>query len=553
MTDSKQHAAANQPDAEGVFADVTDARLSRRRALGLLAGAGAVGVLAACSNGSGPAPTPSPRRSITPTAGPPSAPATASNADWRALRHGMTGGLRRRGEAGYDGASLLFEPRFDDIRPAAVAQVASDADVARCLDFAQRFALPIAIRSGGHSYLGGSTGTGLVIDVRELRDVKVDGNGTATIGAGAALIDVYSGLAAHDVAIPAGSCPSVGLSGLALGGGVGVVTRKYGLTCDRILSAQIVTADGQTLTADATQHSDLYWALRGGGGNFGVVTSLTFQTHPTVPLSHAFLVWPWPAAADVVSAWQTFATTAPRELWSACHILAPDNTSLGPSVSVPAVHVGPVSELSAHLEALIAAVPIPPTTRSMNDDSYGATMLLEAGCSDISLAQCRVAEETPGGTLPRGSFLAGSDYFRRPIPAAGVAAMIEAVARRAADPKLSNGGVSLDVLGGAVDDLASDATAYVHRGALFNAQYSAAWAGGGNGPAARNRASLTAIHSTLHPYSTGQAYQNYADASLADPQRAYYGANLPRLIEVKQTYDPANVFAQPQGIAPTPR
>jgi FAD/FMN-containing dehydrogenase len=526
--------------------------VSRRQALGLIAGTGAAGVLAACGGGSGPAPVTSRTPSITPTAAPPSAPATASDADWSALAGHIQGALRRRGEAGYDEASLLFDPRFDHVRPAAVASVATNDDVAQCLDFAQRFALPISIRSGGHSYIGASTGRGLVIDVRGMADIDVGDGGTATIGAGAALVDVYSGLAAHNVAIPAGSCPSVGLSGLALGGGVGVVTRKYGLTCDRIVGATVVTAGGQALTVDPNHHSDLYWALRGGGGSFGVVTSLTLQTHPTVALSHAFLIWPWSAAAEVVSAWQSFATAAPRELWSACHILAPDNKSAGPNISVPAVYVGPSSELSSQLVALIDAISVAPTTRSVTDDSYEATMLLEAGCADLSLAQCHVGAEVPGGTLPRAAFLGASDYFRRPISSAGITAMVAAVEQRAADPSLGNGGVSLDVLGGAVDDLAAGDTAYVHRGALFNAQYTAGWAGGGNGPLTRNQASLASIRATLHPYGTGQAYQNYADASLANPQQAYYASNLPRLTQVKQTYDPTNVFAQPQGVAPNP-
>jgi FAD/FMN-containing dehydrogenase len=533
---------------------VTGNRVSRRRALGLIAGTGAAGVLAACSNSSTPAPQPTKSGQLTPTAAPPSAQATASDADWSALATQLRGALRRRGEAGYDEASLLFDPRFDHVRPTAVATVAGEHDVAHCLDFAQRFGLPVAIRSGGHSYIGASTGHGLVIDVRGLHSIEV-GDGTATIGAGAALVDVYSGLAAHGVAIPAGSCPSVGLSGLALGGGVGVVTRQYGLTCDRIVAARIVTANGDAITVDTNHHSDLYWALRGGGGNFGVVTSLMLQTHPTVPLSHAFFVWPWAVAAEVVAAWQTFAAAAPRELWSACHILAPDNKSAGPNVSVVAVQVGSSGQLSSHLDNLVAAIPTAPTTRSVNDDGYEATMLLEAGCADLTLAQCHVGAETPGGTLPRAAFLGASDYFRRPIPSAGISAMVGAVERRASDPQLGNGGVSLDALGGAVDDLASDATAYVHRGALFNAQYTAGWAGGGNGPLARNRSSLAAIRSTLHPYGTGQAYQNYADASLPNPQRAYYGANLTRLIEVKSAYDPTNVFAQPQGIpskAPLP-
>ncbi|HEY1488102.1 MAG TPA: FAD-binding oxidoreductase, partial [Micromonosporaceae bacterium] len=429
--------------------------LTRRRALGLLAGATASTVVAACSHasdgpGPGPTQTHSAAGSSVPVATSPPAIAKASKAaDWHSLRRKLHGSLTRPGKAGYDEARLLFDRRFDAVMPAGIARVASEADVAQCLSFAEHYRLPVRLRSGGHSYIGASTGPGLVIDLRSLTGLTVDsGAGTATIGAGAALIDVYSGLAAHGVAIPAGSCPSVGLSGLALGGGVGVVTRRYGLTCDRITAATVVTADGDAVVADADHHSDLYWALRGGGGSFGVVTSLTLQTHPTVPLSHAFLRWPWSAAAAVVAAWQTFATAAPRELWSACHILAPDDHS-GPNISVVAVHVGPSSELSRHLETLLAAISIAPVTNSANDDGYEATMLLEAGCADLSLAQCHVGAETPGGRLPRAAFLGASDYFRRPIPAAGIGAMVQAVERRAADPAVGNGGVSLDILGGA--------------------------------------------------------------------------------------------------------
>jgi FAD/FMN-containing dehydrogenase len=178
-------------------------------------------------------------------------------------------------------------------------------------------------------------------------------------------------------------------------------------------------------------------------------------------------------------------------------------------------------------------------------------MLLEAGCADLSLTACHVRDETSGGTLLRDAFIASSDYFADPLPPNAIGDMVAAVERRAADRRLGAGGVSLDVLGGAVDDLAADATAYVHRGALFNAQYTAGWYGSSNEPLFRNRRSLAAIRGTLHRYGTGQAYQNYADGGLRNPQRAYYGANLPRLIDVKRTYDPKNIFSQPQGI-PSP-
>ena len=154
----------------------------------------------------------------------------------------------------------------------------------RSIAFVRAHDLPIAARSGGHSYAGYSTGTGLVCDVTAMHRVTVNGAaGTATVGAGARLIDLYAALAPHGVCVPGGSCPTVGIAGLTLGGGQGVVGRRFGLTCDVLTSLQVVTAAGDLLTCDANEHADLYWACRGGGGgNFGVATSFTFATQITL-------------------------------------------------------------------------------------------------------------------------------------------------------------------------------------------------------------------------------------------------------------------------------
>ncbi|HEX3823655.1 MAG TPA: FAD-dependent oxidoreductase [Mycobacteriales bacterium] len=529
--------------------------LTRRRALGLLAGATAATIVAACSHSSGgPAPVSSAAASTggspVPVASSATATAKASKAaDWRSLRRKLHGSLSRPGSTGYDEARLLFDRRFDSVMPAAIARVASEADVAQCLSFAEHYRLPVRLRSGGHSYIGASTGPGLVIDLRSLTGLTVDsGAGTATIGAGAALVDVYNELAQHGVSIPAGSCPSVGLSGLTLGGGIGVVARRYGLTCDRLTEARVVTADGTTLTCNATSHSDLYWALRGGGGSFGVVTSMTLGTHAADPLAHAFVAWPWSAAAQVVTAWQPWATAAPHSLWSSAHVLATDGTGSA-TISVAAVMVAGSSALQQQIGKLVQNIPTAPTTNFVGSASYESTMMLESGCSTLSVQACHVAAETPGGTLPRDAFVAGSDFFTDPIPAAGVNALVAAVAKRQSDPRLGAGGASLDILGGAVDDLAADATAWVHRGSLFDAQYTASWGTTpGNGPLARNQHSLASIHGTLRPYASGGAYQNYADDTLPNPQKSYYGANLARLIDVRRTYDPNRVFTQLQGV-----
>jgi FAD/FMN-containing dehydrogenase len=535
--------------------------LTRRRALGLLAGATASTVVGACStspHAHHPAPTHSPlpvptselSGSASPLAnGSPAIARAARAADWHSLRRKLSGSLSRRGSAGYDKARLLFDRRFDGVKPAAIARVASEADVAHCLAFAKRYGLPVRLRSGGHSYIGASIGPGLVIDVRSLSGVAVNSSaGTATIGAGAALVDVYNELANHGVSIPAGSCPSVGLSGLALGGGIGVVTRRYGLTCDRLVEARVVTADGTTLTCNATTNSDLYWALRGGGGSFGVVTSMTMGTHAADPLAHAYLTWPWSAAAQVVTAWQPWAIAAPHAVWSNAHILA-TNGAGAPTISVGAVMVASSATLDQHIGTLVQSIPTAPTTRFVDSASYEATMMLEAGCASLSVEACHIAAETSGGTLPRDAFVAGSDFFRHPIPSAGIHALVAAVEHRQSDPRLGSGGASLDILGGAVDQVAADATAWSHRGALFDAQYTASWGNSpGNAALPRNQHSLASIHGALRPYASGEAYQNYADDTLHNPQQHYYGANLARLIDVRRTHDPTGVFTQPQGV-----
>ena len=174
----------------------------------------------------------------------------------------------------------LFDPRFDSLHPAGIAYCRNPHDVATCLAFVRKFGVPVAARCGGHSYAGWSSTSGLIIDVTRMSGVNVSGS-TATVGAGTRLIDFYNGLAAHGRGVPGGSCPTVGIAGLTLGGGVGVVSRAYGLTSDNVQSLQIVTADGQVRTCNSSQNSDLFWACRGGGGgNFGVVTSFTFRTHP---------------------------------------------------------------------------------------------------------------------------------------------------------------------------------------------------------------------------------------------------------------------------------
>jgi FAD/FMN-containing dehydrogenase len=294
----------------------------------------------------------------------------------------------------------------------------------------------------------------------------------------------------------------VGIAGLTLGGGAGVLGRKFGLTCDNLISAQVVVADGRLLTCDASHNSDLFWALRGGGGgNFGVVTSFTFQMHQVPSLSLFTLYWPWSNAANVVDAWQNWAPQAPDELWSNCVLEATSNKNAGPVVLANGVYVGTVASLNSLLQQRVA---------------YGAK----------------------------------SDFFTTLLPRKGIDNLVSAIAQRQVST-LGDGGIGFDAFGGAINRVAPNATAFVHRNALFGVQYTANW--NANDPGSIVSANNTWLANTwqgMRSYASGAAYQNYIDPNLAGWQQAYYGSNLPQLQQIKSTYDSGNLFHFAQSIPP---
>src|SRR5258705_4121793 len=291
--------------------------MRRRAFLRGLAISGAT-LASGCVRENPPLPSPPPSSSAAATATPatPSPVPTVVSPDWNALRAALRDGLVRSGDASYEAARVLYNTRFDAVRPQAVARCATAEDVRECVRFARTFGVPLALRSGGHSYAGWSTGAGLVVDVGRMPGIDVQSD-RVTVGAGARLIDLYDAVAARGQGVPAGSCASVGVTGLTLGGGMGVLSRAWGLTCDDLVAAQVVTADGQVRDCDEARDADLFWALRGGGGgSFGVVTSLTLRTHPAAALAIGFLSWPWSRAAAVVSAWPAGVWRAAGSLWS---------------------------------------------------------------------------------------------------------------------------------------------------------------------------------------------------------------------------------------------
>jgi FAD/FMN-containing dehydrogenase len=447
----------------------------------------------------------------------------------------IRGRVIRRGTDGFRQAAHVYNERFDGLLPSLIARPLNADDVRSAVNWGVSHHVPLRARSGGHSYAGYSTlSGGMVLDLRNMRRVQVDArHRTVTIGAGAQLIDVYAALAAHGLTIPAGSCPSVGIAGHALGGGMGLAGRQFGLTADNLLSAQIVTADGRLRTASSDRNPDLYWALRGGGGgNFGVVTSLRFRAHRVPRIVSAFFVsWPWSRAGDALAAWLAWAPHARSQLTSIFHLSAGHGVT---SVNVSGQYLGPAADLGRLLAPLRA---VGGAVVNVANHSYLDAQLTFAGCSTVSLRACHTEGTRPGGTLARASFRGKSDYVSRPLPAAARQILVSQVEARA--HIAGSGAILFDSYGGAINRVKPAATAFVHRNVLCCIQY-LSYDGGGSW--------LDSVFAKMRPYVTGGAYFNYTDPDLKNWQAAYYGSNYRRLQKVRRKYDPHHYFNFPQAI-----
>jgi FAD/FMN-containing dehydrogenase len=460
--------------------------------------------------------------------------AAATDPRVRALAARLSGPVITPASSAYGAARLVYNERYDAVRPLAIARPASVADVRKIVAWAGAEGIRPIPRSGGHSYAGYSTGPGLVVDLRNLRGIAFDRRtATATIGAGARLIDIEAALAAHGRAIPSGSCATVGIGGLAQGGGVGLASRKFGTTSDNVLSLQIVTPDGRSRLCSPTANEDLYWACRGGGGgNFGVVTHFTFRTHPVSNVSYFFADWSWSQASEVIEAWQSWAPHAADEVFSICSLAG----GAAPSVQVFGQYLGSETTMRHALSPLLA---LPGARLTTGSSSYLDAQLRWAGCLGKSTAQCHLVGETPQGTLGRSAFAAKSDYLNTPLSQAGRSALLAAVDK-------GIGTILLDSYGGAINRRAPSSTAFVHRNALGSAQYLAYWSSSAGETAALRW--LRESHAAMRPHVSGFAYQNYIDHDLAGWAHAYYGANYPRLQRIKKAVDPHNLFHFAQSI-----
>ncbi|HEV3212373.1 MAG TPA: FAD-binding oxidoreductase [Acidimicrobiales bacterium] len=470
----------------------------------------------------------------------------ATAAQWAQLAASLTGRLVRPGMPAYATAKLLYDPRFDALAPVAIAYCRTTSDVARSIAFARAHGYRLAVRAGGHSYAGYSSGTGrLVVDVTSMAGVvpaSAPGR-AARVGAGARLVDVYNTLGRHGQLVPGGSCPTVGIAGLTLGGGVGVFARRYGLAADNLAALTVVSADGTVRRCAPTENPDLYWACRGGGGgNFGVATSFEFTTHPLPTVTLFTYDFDWAAAHDVLGAWQRWTATVHPAVWSNCQLLSGGGTS----VRVAGVACATTAQAAAWLAPLLHEVR--PVSSFLGGEAYQRAMMIEGGCEGLTVAACHLDTAHPPGVLGRQAFVASSSYVASPMGDARLRAVVSVVDALAAELPTFGGGLVFDALGGKVNDVAATDTAFVHRHFLASIQSSFSW--GSSATPAQLRAGarwLARVRAAVYDPSTG-AYQNYIDPTLPNWPHAYYGQNLARLQAIKAVVDPDEVFSFAQSI-----
>ncbi|MER6780910.1 MULTISPECIES: FAD-binding oxidoreductase [unclassified Streptomyces] len=483
------------------------------------------------------------------------AAAPARAPDWSALGRGIDGRVVLPGDPDYPEARRLFQPRYDTIAPGAVAYPAHAADVAVCLDFARRSAVPVVPRGGGHSYAGWSTcAGGLVVDAGAMAGLVAEGSGVR-IGAGARLGDVNRSLAARRLAVPTGLCPTVGIAGLTLGGGLGLASRAHGTTSDALTGATVVTPDGLVREVDAGRDPDLFWALRGGGGgNFGVVTEFRFRTHPATDCAYAELHWPEADSGALLRGWQRWLAALPDPFWSQVEFLVEGGPAAAPAVRV--LCLDGRDELERQLTRLSDLVGRPLRDNWIVVRTYEETLRAMSGCAEQSAAQCHLPGTLPGrtpeGRIGRDSYGGRCDFWGAAgLPDAGVAAVLAAVRRYGRTVPAGGLGVVqfTGECGGAVNRPAAADTAFVHRDSAFLTQYLAYWPGSAT-PAqvASHQGWIDGLWRDLRPWASGRAYQNYIDPKLPAWREAYYGPNLARLEEVRRAYDPDRLFRFPQAI-----
>ena len=458
--------------------------------------------------------------------------------DWASLQSSIDGRLLRPQDAAYDAASLWPVATADDRRPVAVAQCISPTDVVAAVRFATSAGIDLAVRGGGHSFAGHSRTDGLLIDTAALSGIRVDG-ATARVGAGVRLGGVYDGLHECGRAIPAGCGPTVGIAGLALGGGLGVLGRSHGLTSDALIGVDVVLADGTVIASGPDHDADLFWAMRGAGaGNFGVVTELHFATIPEPQASAFHVGFPSESAAALIGAWQHWLLDAPDEIAPELQLSIPAVVDLPAQPRLLGAVTGDEAQRDSHLHQLLRSLEVVPQLQQVHGGSL----------CDVKKHLAHVGDslEKESGATATGLNRSRSLFVGSALPAHVVEELVALTTGNRAPGETRE--LGLTPMGGAYNRMAPYETAFVHRDDLFLLKYSVTIGRAADPTHAREW--LDAATAIVAPHATGRAYQNFADPELADPLASYYGQNLDRLIGIKGAYDPEDVFRHAQSIPP---
>jgi FAD/FMN-containing dehydrogenase len=442
----------------------------------------------------------------------------------RNLESGLRGEVLRPGHRDYDHARAVFNAMIDK-HPALIIRCREVSDILRALDFAHRHDLVVAVRGGGHNVAGKAVcDHGMVIDLSPMKAIQVD-PGARTVRAEPGLTwgEFDRVTQAHGLATTGGFVSTTGIAGLTLGGGLGWLMRKHGLACDNLQSVEIVTADGQQRRADATENPDLFWAVRGGGGNFGIVTAFQYQLQPVGQLVAGAVFFPLEQARDVLRFYRELMAAAPDELIAyALFLTSPDGV---PMFAIAACYVGPLETGEQALR------PIRRFGRPVADSVRPMSYLEMQSMFDPGF---------PSGRL--------NHWKSSVLPDLHDEAIDILVANSAAVPSPLSAW-ALEPFGGAVGRVGSDETAFTHRRARYNLVIVGMWTDPAESPT--NIRWTRELWSAMQPFSSEAVYVNYLDADETDRvPEAYGAATYQRLRHLKERYDPGNFFRINQNIGP---
>lgn len=444
--------------------------------------------------------------------------ASLDPAEIRTLASKISGQLILPTAPDYESARLIFNRAFDR-RPALIVRCASASDVPRALDFAQSHNLPLAVRSGGHSRLGyGMCDGGVVIDLSAMKRVEVDaGKSVARAQSGALVRDLDQATQRFGLATTSGGCPTVGITGLTLGGGEGRLMEKYGAACDNLLSAQLVTVDGRQIEASQKSNPDLFWAIRGGGGNFGVVTALEYQLHPVGKVLSGALTYPAGRIPELLQAFALFLAGAPDEMDAFAQLIPSEP---GPRFKIDLCYCGDPRMGTDLVRSLRALKP--------QDDSVKVMSYLEA--------------QAAGGFLLAPVAHFQTNLILRELSEPAIAAITTATNNAPTTCK-----VIIIPLRGAVSRVGMGDTAFALRQPGYEIDVAGVWS------TPLQKADVVrwvqATRDNLQSFAHG-VYVNQLGDTSDQLVRSSYGPNYARLVEIKKKYDPNNVLRLNQNISP---